>query len=161
RIEHVGAEAGFGGMSAPSVSVSEERVKPAVDVMSRFEIVKELDMAEARLKRIGRESRGVECFAVVAGQRSEAVLCHPPTLRIENDGLDGQSRLGGGHWRWQHDCRVAFPRKNSRREDVALGEILAQSCKCGIRRQIGALDIGMSDARTPASSRDFIAGPHQ
>ena len=53
RVEHMRAEAGFGGMAALAVAVAEQRVQPAVAAAAGGKIVDQLDMAVAIAKPTG------------------------------------------------------------------------------------------------------------
>src|SRR5438874_11871078 len=55
RVEHMRAEAGFGGMTALAVAIAEERVQPAVAAAAvAGKVVDQLDMAVAMAKPTGQ-----------------------------------------------------------------------------------------------------------
>src|SRR3984957_16501043 len=75
-VEHVRAEAGFGGVAPPPVAVAEKGTQPAVRIVSSVEIVNQLHMTELRLERTSCKRRHVERRAMIARQRAEAMLRH-------------------------------------------------------------------------------------
>src|SRR5437764_12402981 len=63
RVEDMRAKAGLGGMTAVAVTITEQRVEPAVPVAARGEIVDQLDMpitvAERFRELVERQRRRV------------------------------------------------------------------------------------------------------